>query len=79
VLGEGWPEDIVVPEAEEPIPESGRESRFDGGEGEGVLDVLVLCVFRVDRRAGFIGAANFFSKAEAVRAGSGSSSLTIIA
>jgi hypothetical protein len=78
VFGDGWPDDIVVPEAEDPIPESGRESRFDGGDGDGVLDVVV-CVFRVDSRAAVIGAANFFSKAEAVRAGSGSSSLTIMA
>lgn len=78
MLGDGWPDDIVVPDAEDPIPESGSESRFDGGEGEGVLDGMI-CVFRVDSRAAVIGAANFFSKAEDVRAGSGSSSLTIMA
>jgi len=37
VFGEGCPEDIV-PEADDPIPESRNESRFDGGDGDGVLE-----------------------------------------
>jgi len=66
-----------VPEADDPIPESRRESRFEGGDGDGVLDA-VLCTFKVDSRAMFMGASTFFSKAEAVSVGSGSSSLTMI-
>lgn len=76
VFGDGWPEDIV-PDADEPIPESRSESRLDGGEGEGVLDGGFE-VFSVGSRVVFIGAANFFSKVDAVRVGRGSSSLTMM-
>jgi len=76
VFGEGWPEDIV-PEADDPIPESRSESRLDVGDGEGVLDGG-FGFFRVGRRVEFIGVANFFSKVEAVRVGRGSSSLTMM-
>lgn len=76
VFGEGWPEDIV-PEADDPIPESRRESRFDVGEGEGVLDGGFE-FFRVGSRVVFMGAANFFSNIDAVSVGRGSSSLTMM-
>ena len=76
VFGEGWPDDIV-PEADDPIPESLRESRFDVGDGEGVLDPGFE-FFKVGRRVEFIGTANFFSNVDAVRVGRGSSSLTMM-
>jgi hypothetical protein len=75
VFGEGWPDE--VPEAEDPMPESGNESRFEGGDGDGLRDA-VICVFNVGSRVVFIGAANFFSNDEALRVGRGSSSLTMI-
>jgi hypothetical protein len=76
VFGEGWPDDIV-PDADDPIPESRNESRFEGGDGDGVLEGVV-CVFNVGSRVAFNGAANFFSNVDEVSVGRGSSSLVMI-
>ena len=67
----------MVPDADDPIPESRNESRLEGGDGEGVLEAVV-CVFNIGSLVAFIGAANFFSNKEAVSVGSGSSSLTMM-
>lgn len=77
VLGDGCPEELV-PEAEEPMPESRKESRFDGGDGDGVLDEVCVWGFKFGGRVACDGKAVFFSYSEAVKLGIGSSSLTMI-
>jgi hypothetical protein len=66
-----------VPEAEEPIPESGRESRLEANEGEGLRELDCGTVRTVGGLVELVGDVNFFSKAEVVRLGTGSSSGTM--
>jgi hypothetical protein len=76
VFGEGWPED-VVPDAEEPMPESGKESRLEVGDGDDALEDGCVCVFMVGSRVVFVDTTGFLS-VEAERLGKGSSSLTMM-
>jgi hypothetical protein len=75
VLGEGWPEELV-PEADDPSPESGKESRLEVGDGEDALEDDRVCGFKVGSRV-IADDAAFFSNEEA-RPGRGSSSLTMM-
>jgi hypothetical protein len=66
-----------VPEAEDPIPESGSESRLEVITGDGVREVVRGTVRTVGVLVEILETVNFFSKVEAVREGNGSSSGTM--
>jgi hypothetical protein len=51
-----------VPETDDPMPESGRESRLEVGEGEDAREDDRVCGFKVGSRVVLVDRETFFSK-----------------
>jgi len=63
-----------VPEADDPIPESGSESRLEVGEGDGLREDGWAFTTLIE----LAGGMNFLSNEDTVNVGRGSSSGTMI-